>query len=408
MAVTAGEIIVLACLGLLLYGWVLYPFLIRLLPPRRTPALLDMPRSPASPVAVLLAAHNEERVINARLENLIAALRPVGMEGRRVLVFVGIDGSTDRTGAVAREVAARHDSVRVFEFDQRRGKVAVLKALVKRADAVFADETTGDERDPVFVFTDANTFFRPDALEKLLIRLRDSRVGGVCGRLILHSQGSDVSESAYWNWEARLKKAESDADSCLGANGAIYAIRGRLFWRAIPDNTVVDDFVIGMKVREQGHRFIFEPAAVAEENLPETRHEWRRRVRIGSGDYQSLVLCRRCLLPRYGCFAWVFWSHKVLRWFTPHLLILLAGAVAWAWLRGPRWPRLILGTGAAMAVALIVALMGGGMGDSQTVLARLARACRHFVIMQAALFVGFLRFCRGDLKGHWVRTPRGE
>ena len=101
-------------------------------------------------------------------------------------------------------------------------------------------------------------------------------------------------------------------------------IRTGLFWAEIPDNTIIDDFVIGMKVREQGYRMVYAPTAVAREELPETLDdEWRRRIRIGAGDYQALVLCRKCLLPRYGKFAWMFWSHKVARWFTPHLLLLL-------------------------------------------------------------------------------------
>src|SRR6185503_6079299 len=117
----------------------------------------------------------------------------------------------------------------------------------------------------------------------------------------LEPSGGKTDESVYWKFETWLKTRESELDSCLGANGAIYAIRARLFWASIPPNTIIDDFVIGMKVREQGYRMLYEPRAIALEELPpEVAHEWKRRVRIGAGDYQAIRLCRACLSPSFG------------------------------------------------------------------------------------------------------------
>jgi len=102
-----------------------------------------------------------------------------------------------------------------------------------------------------------------------------------------------------------------------------YALRRELFWREIPENTIVDDFVIVMKVCEEGRRMLYEAGALAYEDLPETvEDEWGRRVRIGAGDYLAVALCRACLHPRYKRFAWIFWSQKVLSWFTPQILAL--------------------------------------------------------------------------------------
>lgn len=376
-------------------------------------------------VAILFAAHNEQEHIAARLENLVAAVEELRQVATtipcgKVEVYVGCDGCTDRTVAIARETAKTQPMIRVYEFIDRRGKVAVLKDLMRLSAP-----------SDIVVFTDANTLFRPGALPALLRHFADPTLGGVCGRLVLLGRtlaetGSGSApakanrpEGYYWLWENRLKEWEGRLDSCLGANGAIYAIRRELFWHAIPENTIVDDFVLGMKVREQGRRMLYEPGAVAEEELPATEHEWRRRIRIGAGDFQALVFCRRCLLPQYGVFAWSFWSHKVLRWFTPHLLLCALVLAIVVLLSANRTSTPVSSMGELGRIVAGGYLVFFGLGLLATGGARLMRrfgpirgtlsllaVADHFLTMQAALLGGWLKFCRGDLKGHWPRTPR--
>jgi cellulose synthase/poly-beta-1,6-N-acetylglucosamine synthase-like glycosyltransferase len=387
------DVAMLALCALLVYTWGIYPLVLaRVRPAER---VLPLPRETCPPAAVLFAACNEERHIAARLRNLVDLDYPA----ERLHVHVGVDGLGDRTASIAREWAGRHPNIHVHAWDRRRGKTAVLKDLVAAC------------REDVLVLTDANTAFDTDALRILAAALCDPRVGGVCGRLMLEAAaGGRTDEGVYWRWESSLKHRESRLDSCLGANGAIYAVRRHLFWRDIPDNTVIDDFVIGMKIREQGRRMVYEPAAVAHEELPPTvGDEWRRRVRIGAGDYQALSLCRRCLSPVFGRFAWMFWSHKVLRWVTPHLLLLLAAVSACraAGMAGPvalaSW-RLVP---ALLVPALVLlGLAGRAAGSGAAGVLRWLRLCDYFLTMQAALFVGFLRFCRGDLEGRWARSAR--
>jgi cellulose synthase/poly-beta-1,6-N-acetylglucosamine synthase-like glycosyltransferase len=379
--------------GLVVYAWAVYPLALALLSRRaRSAGPAGSAAAGARPrVAVILAAHNEERHIEDRLRNLQEADYPAD----RVAVYVGSDGSTDRTAEIAAAFASR-GRVTVAAFPERRGKAAVLKDLAAAA-------LGAAPRPEVLVFTDANTVFRSDALAELVCPFSDPRVGAVCGGLSLGAPDAASPEGAYWRWENRMKRMESAVDSCLGVNGAIYAMRAELFWDALPANTVVDDFVLGMKVRERGGRVVYAPRAVAEEELPERAHEWGRRVRIGAGDYQALVLCRRCLLPRFGWFAWMFWSHKVLRWFTPHLLLAMAAAAAVAWLRGRGAGGFM---GKAVTALFVAMLLAAAVGRAAPGAGRLFRSCEHFVAMNAALFAGFVRFCRGGLKGHWTRTPR--
>ncbi len=406
-------------LGLLAYGWLLYPLLLAL-PARRRATPRDTKIAPPSPlpdVHVIVAAFNEESVIAARIRNLKALdYPPERLHGR-----LGADGCTDRTAAEARDAIGGDPRFHIHEYPRNRGKVAVLRDLVAAAAADIGKDTDRH----LLVFTDANTEFAPDAVARLTRPFADPAIGAVCGRLILRpahaaprplrTEAADTEESSYWRFETILKTWESAVDSCLGANGAIYAIRPALFWRDIPVNTIVDDFVIGMKVRETGHRVVYDPTAVAAEELPALRSEWGRRVRIGAGDYQALWLCRACLLPRFGWFAWIFFSHKVLRWFTPHLL-LLAMLLPLVRLLGP-YPTDILDRSilAAAGVAVAAAALGRagrrgdgprGGGGTGGRLAAVARLTDHFLTMQAALLVGFLRFCRGRLGGAWRRTPR--
>jgi cellulose synthase/poly-beta-1,6-N-acetylglucosamine synthase-like glycosyltransferase len=298
--------------------------------------------------------------------------------------------------------------IEVVAFERNRGKVAVLRDLVAAAHR--HDDCS---QDTLFVFTDANTRFRPDALRLLARHFDNPAVGGVCGRLVFTGSGSDA-EHTYWNLENVLKARESALDSCLGANGAIYALRPGCFWQEIPPSTIVDDFVIGMKVREAGLRMLYEPSAVAEEDVPAVRDEWRRRVRIGSGDYQAARLCRACLHPRYGRFAWCFWSHKILRWFTPHLGLAMLAAAALSLTCGPRpagFTPLVLAAQAVCAgsLLLLAAALAGRLSRRLALGGPVWRLCRgvdHFVTMQAALLAGFIRYCRGNLSGSWARTPR--
>jgi cellulose synthase/poly-beta-1,6-N-acetylglucosamine synthase-like glycosyltransferase len=422
-------VLLLSALGLLLYTWVGYPLLLALF--GRGTRKQGGPESPPGGrgyhLSVVLSAFNEEEVIAARLANLsaVAAMLPPSTE---LHLFLGVDGASDRTAELAGAVMRGMPRSHLRAFEQRRGKVTVLKDLVAAARQLPSESSPG-RPERLLVFTDANTFFKPDALIRLLPHFADPAIGGVCGRLVFTGNpaqaatapGSASPEAAYWEWETWLKQRESALDSCLGANGAVYAIREELFWDAIPGNTIVDDFVIGMKLREQGSRMIYEPGAVAEEAVPDVASEWNRRVRIGAGDFQALGLCRRCLGPRFGWFAWMFWSHKVLRWFTPHFFLVAFGSAVLSVAvgaigAGPDLPLsralagqsgwLAFGTAVSFAGLLACAALGRLNRHSPERPMRLFQLCDHFVTMQAALFAGFLRWCRGNLAGHWTRTPR--
>ncbi len=409
-----SEYSLIALAALLVYAWLLYPLLLALAVRRHgdggTPAV--PPTDGEAPfVTVLVAAYNEADVMAQRIVNVQAMDYPPD----RWRLLVGADGCTDGTAAVARQAGAGDARVVVRDHALNRGKISVLREL--------AGEAADAHPDGVLVLTDANTQFRPDTVRRLVAPLADPGTGATCGRLVFRhvpsgplAPDNPAEEGFYWRMETWLKRCESALDSCLGANGAVYALRAGLFWRTVPDTVIVDDLVLGLHVRERGFRVRYVPEAVAEEDLPAVASEWGRRVRIGCGDYQALLLCRRCLLPSYGWFAWCFASHKVLRWFTPHLLV-ACGVLALAGVLGGRGGASPSGVAAAGLCGGLLAAAAGRLwlqcgvvpsGGAAGRLYRGARLCDHFVTMQAALLAGFVRFLRRRHGAAWARTPRAS
>lgn len=390
---------------LLLYTWILFPGLMLLAWHRicRRIAPIDHKQTRDNiHVCILIAAWNEEAVIADRIKNLTMLDDP----SDRISVWIGTDGCTDHTANVARQTARKFPNLEMHieEYEANRGKASVIVDLTKQAMA------HSKAKETILVFTDANTYFARDAICQLLPHFNEPQTGGVCGQLQF-TRKRDQPEHAYWSFENKLKQIESWYDSCLGANGAIYAVRPTCFWNELPPQTIIDDFMIGMKVREAGMRMKYEPRAIAYEELPDTEHEWNRRVRIGAGDYQAMLWCRACLHPRYGIFALFFWSHKIFRWFTPHAVLLVTTSAIMSLILTRNHAAIrIIPPFTVVLCTLIIALLTCFHTNLEKCLndkgAQWISRLHHFVTMQAALFVGFMRFCKGDLHGYWKRTPR--
>jgi hypothetical protein len=227
-------------------------------------------------------------------------------------------------------------------------------------------------------------------------------VGAVCGELSLidPKDGRNV-DGVYWRLENFLKRCESRLGGLLGANGAIYAVRRSLI-EPIPDDTLVDDFVLPLTIKlRTGCEIVYEPRARGiEETASDLAAEFRRRVRIGTGGFQCIARLWRLLNPARGWVALAFLSHKILRWLGPFCLVgvLLGNAL----LLGRPFYRATL-----VMQALLYAVAAAGRlvrGPSQ--LARWARVPALFVSVNLALLVGFRRWLRGSGSGTWERTSR--
>src|SRR3954465_14741759 len=345
---------------------------------RRPAAQLGLPH-----VSVLVAAYNEASCIGPRIENLLAQ----DYRSDKIEIIVGSDASTDGTDAIVQHYAAR--GVKLSR-GERAGKAGVLARII------------GGAKGEVPVLTGANSDFEKDAIRRLVQPLREPAVGLVCGRLRLPSPlGAPVGGGAYGRRESMLKLYESRRGCVMGANGGIYAVRKPLF-PPLPAGTVVDDFVAALRVLAAGSKVCYEPEAVAhEEAAPDHAGEYRRRVRIAAGCFRALSQHRDLLSPRHGFTAFALWSHKVLRWFVPHAMVVALGANVFL-ARGSAFYSFTL-VGQCLAYALAALSL---LGMTPRHVRAVADPAAHFVEMNAALLVGFVKYSRGAQGQTWTRTPR--
>jgi cellulose synthase/poly-beta-1,6-N-acetylglucosamine synthase-like glycosyltransferase len=334
-------------------------------------------------VSLLIAAYNEAEVIHERIENLLDLDYPPD----RLQIIVASDGSADATVEIARRFEPR---VKVLAFADRRGKANTLNASFEHLD--------GD----IVVLSDANTSMDDGALRALTRWFADPKVGAVCGRLILSdSSAGGNADGVYWRYETFLKRCEDRLGGPLGANGAIYAIRRPLL-APLPPGTIIDDFVIPLAAKIRSRcRIIYDADAIAhEETAPDLRAEFRRRSRIGIGGFQALGTLWPLLSPRHGWTAFAFWSHKVLRWICPFLMIAaLLSALPLA--AHPLYAAALLVQCAFYSLCLLIAILPP--------LGRAMRPLRIFPMfagMNLALLMGFFGWLRGQHSGVWTRTPR--
>jgi cellulose synthase/poly-beta-1,6-N-acetylglucosamine synthase-like glycosyltransferase len=272
--------------------------------------------TPSSSLCVVLVAGNEEKIIAARLRNLLSSQYPA----ERLRILLVSDGSTDATVVEAQTV--QNACIEIVAQPQRAGKSAGLNLALSRCTA------------EIVAFTDARQSFAPDALARLAAHFADPAIGAVSGALeiALAASATGAGVDAYWRYEKSLRAAESRYDSCIGCTGAIYALRRTLF-SPIPEDTLLDDVVIPMQAAAQGARVLHDPEARAFDPQPlEPEAEIRRKRRTLAGGFQMLFRHPAWLLPWRNRLWWQLISHKYLRLLAPFLLftaffanVLLAG-----------------------------------------------------------------------------------
>jgi len=367
-------------LGLLAYTYAGYFVLVTLIGPLfRKRHRADDSHMPM--VTMIVSLHNEEKHITRRLDSFEALDYPSDKKE----FLLGDDCSSDQTRAIIRERAALNPQIRLVPFDTHQGKTAVINQLVPQA--------TGE----IIAFTDANTFWKPDALKLLARHFADPRVGCVGGRLVLRSSTGVNTDDAYWQYETLLKKRENDLGVQLGAPGGIYALRKELFHPLKSDVIQIDDFIWPVSVYWQGFTGVNEPAAVAhEEAAPHVEAEFRRKVRIGTGDFRAFYECRRLLMPWMGWVSFAFWSHKVLRWFAPFLLVAVFAVNAFL-LDHPLY-RVLFGL---QATFYVLGALGGFVSKQKHIGAKICRIPYYFLGSNAALAIGFYKCATGRQKATW-------
>jgi len=302
------EILFWFALAVLVYTFVGYPALVWLLGRLMPRAVQRGAIEP--PVTVLIAAYNEAESIAGRIENCLELdYRPDRLE-----IVIASDGSTDGTVDVARRYerpAFPGPAVRVLAYPWRRGKPSVLNDTIPRC------------RGAIVVLGDARQRYETDAVRRLTENFADHSVGAASGELLLLNDtaapmGHGVG--AYWRYEKLIRRSESALHSTVGATGAIYAIRRRLF-EPIPADSLDDDVVIPVRIARHGYRVVFDARARAWDRAAATgREEYTRKVRTIGGIVQLFVREHWLLLPAHRLWLPAV-SHKFLRLAAPFLML---------------------------------------------------------------------------------------
>ena len=326
------------------------------------------------PVDLIIAAYDEERVIERKIANALALDYPSEL----LRIVVASDGSKDRTVELAR--AAGADLVLDLP---RGGKVAALNEAVRQTDA------------PVVAFSDANSFWHADALRRLVARLRQEGVGYVCGQVHFSGGEGGNQEGLYWRYEMAVRERESGLAGITAGNGGIYAVRREAYVELDPSRG--QDIGFPFEITKRGRRAVYEPTAVAEERMaPTVEGEFKRKRRMMWGLWD--VMLRWGMLRTRGyspLYALQIYSHRLGRYLTPwlHLLALAANLA-------------LLGQGGIYIVTMALQLgllAAAGLGRFVPFLP--FRIAYYYVTVTASIAVGlFDRLRAGAVPVGWEKV----
>lgn len=339
-------------------------------------------RSEVTPtISVLISAFNEAAIIEKKVRNAISSDYPAA----DLEVAVASDGSTDRTNEIVTSLGVRNVSLYAFP---RQGKTACLNNVMPML------------RGEIVVFTDANAMFPRELMRRLVRNFADPEVGLVTGWTRYEEAGDRHHAEPigiYAKLERMIKILESRIDSCVGADGAVFAIRRELF-RPLSDNDI-NDFVLPLDVVRQGKRVVMDPEVVCIEPSPSSSlaAEYHRQVRITTRTLGAICRNRRFLSPiRHGWFSIFLWSHKVIRFVAP--IFMLAAFLINTMLVGES--SFYMATMMIQFVLLVIA----GCGFLGIRLGGISSAACTFLVTAAAQLVALGRTIAGSTDTIW--TPQ--
>jgi len=330
-------------------------------------------------VSIAMVVRNEERVLAAKLQNLLALDYPPCQ------IVVVSDGSTDRTEEILREYG-RDPRLQVVLKQLSQGKASGLNDAMEQAQG------------EIVVFTDARQRIEPAAVRLLAENFADPEVGCVSGELMLgDATGGESSQGLglYWRIEKQVRELEAASGSMVGATGAIYAVRRELLSR-IPQGTILDDVYLPMEVVRQGKRAVFDGRARAWDS-PDlgVEREFARKVRTLSGNYQLMQLAP-WLLSRRNPLLFEFVSHKLLRLSVPFALAaLLLTSFA---LSGPFYRAALM----LQLTFYVLSMLAFSHMVKRGILARIVDASGTFVLLNGAAVVALVSFVAGR-RAAWTR-----
>ncbi len=376
---------------LVLLSYLIYPLLVIYWPVSRPAPACFSAEDELPEVTVLMAAYNEEAVIEAKLESVFNTNYPA----KKVNVMVGSDKSTDRTEEIILNLSRKYPNLQLVKFEKRTGKSGIINTLVAHT------------KTPILIATDANILFGTETIFELVKRFKEPKIQLVGGNIVYREKkenGIALQEHTYLNWENKIKQGESQHWwIALGVEGGCYAIRKSAFVQ-IPALTFMEDFYITMAVLYKRGHVWFEPAAQCYEDVStEIAEEFKRKVRISIGNWQNLSRFSGMLFSPFWPVGFAFFCHKVLRWFTPFLLIFGLGLAFVLSVPGNMFSTLT-----TVALVILMLLPLDFLLMKRNMHTGILRFINHFIMMNIALLVGFINYSKGVKSNVWQPTKRNQ
>jgi cellulose synthase/poly-beta-1,6-N-acetylglucosamine synthase-like glycosyltransferase len=379
--------------GIIFYTYIGYTLIllcIYLLKKKESEPMLNDSELPY--VCLVVAAYNEKSIINKKVENSNKLNYPV-----EKLHFIWvIDGSNDGS----EKELSKFPNIEIIYKPNREGKMAAINRAMEVVKA------------PITVFCDANTMLHPDSIKWIATSLENKKVGCVAGEKSIVSLKKDSAagsgEGIYWNYESLIKRLESATGSTLGAAGELFAIRTELF-EPQEANTVVDDFVVSLKIALQGYKIRYQPKAIATELASiSIREEKKRKIRIAAGSFQVLFSMPELLnIFKHGMLSFKYISHKVLRWLVvPISIPLLLFLNILLLIQQPEntmFQFLII----LQAFFYFLVIMGMLLQKSRLSF-KIFFIPFYIVVMNYTIILGFIRFLKKNQNPAWEKAQRNS
>lgn len=343
-------------------------------------------------ITLFITAYNEKDYVADKMNNTMALDYP---KEKLHIVWV-TDGSDDGTP----ELLQQYTNVTVHHLPERNGKISAMNRGMKFV-------TT-----PIVIFCDANTMLGRESVKRITDLFVNPTVGCVSGEKRIINKETDAASGAgeglYWKYESALKKWDAELYSVVGAAGELFAIRTKLY-RDVEKDTLLDDFVISLRVAQDGYTIQYDPEAYAIESASaNVKEELKRKIRIAAGGIQSVVRLRSLLnIFKYGTLSFQYISHRVLRWtITPLCLVLLLPiGYTLAYHEG--------GSGLTMYTLLFIlqllfyaaALLGWFLENRSTSI-KVLFVPYYFFIMNLCVILGFFRYIKKSQSVNWERAKR--
>ena len=343
-------------------------------------------------VTLFIAAYNEKDYVDAKMENTLSLDYP---KDKLNIVWV-TDGSDDGTPDLLKDFP----NTTVHHLDERNGKIG---AMNRGMDFV---------KTPIVIFSDANTNLGKESIRRIVNLFSNPTVGCVSGEKRIIEKESDVASGAgegiYWKYESTLKKWDAELYSVVGAAGELFAIRTELY-RHVEKDTLLDDFIISLRVAQDGYTIQYDPEAYAIETASaNVKEELKRKIRISAGGIQSIVRLRSLLnIFKYGTLSFQYISHRVLRWsLTPLcLLLLIPVSFVLAYNEG------LLDFGLYsilfwLQMLFYVAALTGWFLENKSIKVKVLFVPYYFFIMNLSVVLGFFRYMKKSQSVNWERAKR--